>query len=214
VASWAETPLAAGQIVISVTRPGLGPRAGLGVVSRVGDAWRTHSGGRVDRYVELDVTLHPGFSGGLVVDAEGHGVGVASAGLLRSTAIALPPATLTRVVSSLLQHGAIRRGYLGITSMPVRVPRPIAPSVEQERALLVTAVEDGSPAAQAGVMVGDLLVTLDGAPVAGLGDLLATLDGERIGHAVRARIARAGAVTELSITIGVRGGAREEGARP
>jgi S1-C subfamily serine protease len=165
--------------------------------------------------VELDVALHPGFSGGLVVDAEGHGVGVASAGLLRSTPLVLPPATLSRVVSSLVAHGAIRRGYFGITSMPVRVPRSIAPTAEHRGALLVSAVEDGSPAAQAGLMVGDLLLALDGQAVEGRGDLLRTLDDEeRIGHAVTARIARAGAVRDLALTIGVRGAARAGGPGP
>jgi redox-sensitive bicupin YhaK (pirin superfamily)/S1-C subfamily serine protease len=214
-AAWSDAPLETGQIVFSVTRPGHGPRAGLGIVSRVGDAWRTPSGGKIDRYVELDVSLHPGFSGGLVVDAEGRGVGVASAGLLRSTPLVVPPATLSRVVSSLVAHGAIRRGYLGITSMPVRVPRSFGPSAGQEVALLVTAVEEGSPAAQAGLMVGDLLLTLDGTLVEGLGDLLGALDDEqRIGHAATARIARAGTVREIAVTIGVRGAARGGGARP
>jgi S1-C subfamily serine protease len=214
VPSWSGAPVQAGELVLTVTRPGRSPRAALGLVSRVGDAWRTPAGGKIDRYVELDVSLFPGFSGGLVLDAEGRAVGVASAGLLRASALVLPPATLSRVVASLLAHGAIRRGYLGITTMPVRVPRSLVPSGERRAALLVTAVEDGSPAAEAGLMVGDLLLALDADAVEGMGDLLRALDAEeRIGRAVTARIARAGAVKEVAVTVGVRG-APAGGASP
>jgi S1-C subfamily serine protease len=212
--AWVERPLEVGQLVFSVTRPGRGPRVALGLVSRLGDAWRTTSGGKLDRYVELDLGLHPGFSGGLVVDGEGKAVGLATAGLVRGTPLAVPQPTLSRVVRALLEHGGIRRGYLGIASLPVRVPAPVAQRCGQELALLVTAVDDDSPAASAALMVGDLLLSMDGTSVGRMGDLLAALDEARIGEVARARIARGGALQELDVIIGARGGSREEGARP
>ena len=209
-AEWREAPLEVGQLLLSVTRPGRGPKASLGLVSRLGDAWRTPWGGKLDRYVELDLGLHPGFSGGLVLDMSGHGVGLATAGLARGTPLAIPAATLKRVVKAILAHGGVRRGYLGVASVPVRIPPALAQATGQASALLVTEVEPDSPAARAGLSVGDLLLALDGTSLGHMGDLLPLLEEERIGEQARARIARGGAVTEIQLTIGARGGGHPE----
>jgi S1-C subfamily serine protease len=207
---WSDDPLAVGQLLLGVTRPGRGPRAALGMVSRLGDAWRTGGGGRIDRYVEIDLAPHPGFSGGLVLDLSGRAVGLAMAGLARGTPLALPAATVRRVIEALLAHGAIRRGYLGVATLGVRLPPGLAEATGSAAALLVSAVEEESPAARAGLSLGDLLVTLDDVPLHDVGDLLPLLDEERIGHVARARIARGGALQEVAVTIGARGGAGEE----
>ncbi|WP_176062144.1 S1C family serine protease [Anaeromyxobacter diazotrophicus] len=211
-AAWAEGEPEVGELVLAVTRPGRGPRAGLGVVARTGGAWRTAGGGPVDRYVELDVALQPGFSGGLAADLAGRGVGLTSAGLVRGTALAVPPPTLRRVVEAILAHGEVRRGYLGLASLPVRLPPRAAALAGQETALLVTAVEEESPAGRAGLGLGDLLLALGGAPLADLSDLWPALEEARIGSAVRARFVRGGAVQEAELVVGVRERAR--GARP
>jgi S1-C subfamily serine protease len=213
-AEWSESPLEVGQLVLSLTRPGRGPKAGLGLVSRLGDSWRTPWGGKLDRYVELDLGLHPGFSGGLVLDMAGRGLGLATAGLVRGTPIAVPAATLRRVVKAVLAHGGVRRGYLGVASVPVRLPAPLAKEASQASALLITEVEAESPAARAGLTVGDLLLALDGTAVSHTGDLLPLLEEERIGEQARARIARGGAVREIQLTIGARGGARAGRCEP
>jgi S1-C subfamily serine protease len=201
-----------GELVLAVTRPGRGPRAGLGVVARTGGAWRTAGGGPVDHYVELDAAVQPGFSGGLVADLAGRGVGLASAGLARGTALAVPPATLRRVVEAILAHGEVRRGYLGVASLPVRLPPRTAALAGQETALLLTAVEEESPAGRAGLGLGDLLLALGGAPLADLSDLWPALEEARIGSAVRVRFLRGGAVQEVELVVGAR--ARAPGARP
>jgi len=211
---WSEAPLEVGQLLISVTRPGRGPKASLGLVSRLGDAWRTPWGGKLDRYVELDLGLHPGFSGGLVLDMAGRGLGLATAGLVRGTPLAVPAATLKRVVKAILAHGGVRRGYLGVASVPVRLPSSLAKETNQSSALLVTEVEGDSPAARAGLTVGDLLLALDGTAVGQMGDLLPLLEEERIGEQARARIARGGAVREIQLTIGARGGTRQGRCQP
>lgn len=210
--SWSDGPLAVGQLALAVTRPGRGPRAALGVVARLGDAWRTRGGGKLDRYLELDLGLHPGFSGGLVLDLAGRALGLATAGLVRATPLAVPIATLRRVIEALQAHGAIRRGYLGVATLPVRLPPAVAAASGQPAGLLVTAVEDGSPAARAGLAVGDLLLGVEGSPLREIGDLLPLLDEERIGAVTRARIARGTSVQEVPVTIGVRGGS--EGVHP
>lgn len=204
--AWSDAAPEVGALVLAVTRPGRGPRASLGLLSRAADAWRTPSGGKVDRYLELDVALHPAFSGGLVLDAGGRAIGLATAGLARGTPLAIPAATLARVVKAILAHGSVRRGYLGVASLPVALPPALARASGQASALVLTAVEDESPAARAGLTVGDLLLALDGTGVGHPGDLLPLLEEERIGQVTRARVLRGGSALEVAITIGARGG--------
>ena len=203
---WSDAPLRVGQLALALTRPGRGPKASLGLVSRLGDAFRTHAGGKLDRWVELDVGLHTGFSGGLVLDLAGRAVGLATAGLVRGTPLVVPPATLRRVVKAILAHGGVRRGYLGVASFPVRLPPALEAAAGQRSGLLLTAIEEDSPAARAGLSIGDVLLALDGSAVGHMGDLLPVLEEDRIGDVVVARVARAGAVQELKLTIGARGG--------
>ena len=202
---WSEDPLEVGQVVFTVTRPGRSPKAGFGLVSRLGDPWRTRSGGKLDRYAELDVSLHPGFSGGLILDAAGRSLGLASARLIRGTPLLVPVSTLRRVVPDLLAHGSVRRGYLGLSSLPVDVPARLLGAEGQRVALLLTAVEEGSPAARAGLLVGDLLLTLDGVALRTVGDLMGCLDAERIGQVLRAQVVRGGVPQDLDVELGARG---------
>ncbi len=203
--TWSGDALEVGQLVVTVTRPGRSPRAGLGLVSRLGDPWRTRVGGKVDRYAELDVSLHPGLSGGLVLDAGGRALGVASARLIRGTPLLVPLVTLQRIVGDLLAHVSVRRGYLGLSSLPVDVPAALGGADGQRAGLLLTAIEEGSPAWRAGLLVGDLLLALDGVALRSIGDLMGCLDPDRIGQALRARILRGGVAKELEIQVGARG---------
>lgn len=203
--AWSDDPLEVGQLVFTLTRPGRSPKAGVGLVSRLGDPWRTRAGGKLDRYAELDVSLHPGLSGGLVLDAAGRALGLASARLIRGTPLLVSIGTLRRVVSELLAHGTVRRAYLGLSSLPVELPARPGGSDGRRAALLVTAVEDGSPASRAGVLVGDCLLSLDGQALRGVGDLLGCLDGEKIGQRVRAEIVRGGTPQAIEVELGARG---------
>jgi len=118
------------------------------------------------------------------------------------------------VVGSLLAHGAVRRGFLGVTTLPVRLPTAAAGRAGQPGGLLVSAVEEGSPADRAGLLLGDALLALGGAPVTHAGDLLPLLEEERIGQPLPVRLLRAGEVRELTVTVGVRGERSSPGRRP
>jgi S1-C subfamily serine protease len=211
-APWTDEPPAAGELLLALSRPGVRPRASLGLVARAAGEFRAAGGGRIDRWVEASLDVAPGLSGSLVVGAAGTPVGLASAGLVRGTILVVPPATLRRVTGALLAHGGVRRGFLGVTTLPVRLPPSAAARAGQECALLVSAVEDGSPAHRAGLLLGDALLSLAGAPLAHAGDLLPLLEEERIGQALAVRLVRAGEVRELPVTVGARG--ERGGSRP
>lgn len=204
-AAWTDTAgVLVGHLVLAVSRGAHGPRAAHGIVSASGGAWRTHVGGLVDAYVETDVALFPGYSGSLLADAGGRAIGVLTAGLIRGAGVALPAATLTRVADTLAAHGQIRRGYLGVGTMPVRLDPEPAAALGQDAGLMITSVQAGTPAAQAGLMMGDLLLALDGSALGRPRDLLARLDEHSVGREVTLRVWRAGQARDLALTIGSR----------
>ena len=202
-ASWADLEsLRVGHLVLALGRPGPTVLATLGIVSALGDAWRTPAGGTLDRYLQTDVVMYPGFSGGPLVDSTGYVLGLNSSALARGIALAVPPRSASRVVDALLEHGRVRRGYLGVGAQPVRLPQSLAERIEQETGLLLVSVESGSPADRGGLLLGDVIVALDGQTTRHLDDLLALLDGDRAGVSTPARVVRGGALQDLAIVIG------------
>jgi S1-C subfamily serine protease len=201
-----EAPAAAapGALVVALSRPGRSIRAELGMVSRAAGEWRAPTGGKLEGYLETSLPLRPGLSGSLLVGASGEPLGLVDAGLVRGVAMAIPVAALRRVVAAILKHGSLRRGYLGIATFPVRLPAGSGPGAGEDGALLVSSVEPESPAARAGLRLGDVLLTLAGRPVRGPHDLAPALESERIGETVEARILRGGEAREVLITIGAR----------
>lgn len=193
-----------GQLVLALARPGRTVRARLGIVSASGEAWRTPTGGELDRYLEADITAGFGFSGGLLADAEGRALGMNSAGLLRRASLAVPVPTLRKVVGMLLAHGKIRRGYLGIGAHPVRLPAGLEQQVGQRVGLIIVSVENASPAERGGLVLGDVIVAIDGTPVRSQDDVAARLTEDRIGSPLRIRLVRGGAVKELAVTVAER----------
>jgi len=188
-----------GHLVLALSRPGRTVRSNLGVISALSEQWRAPGGGKIEHYIQSDVSIEPGFSGGPLVDAAGNVIGLNSAGILRGTALTLANVTIERVVAALLSHGQIQRGYLGVSSTPARLPQSMAESVGQRVGLVVTGLQENGPAANAGVFLGDVLLALDGERVESIPDLQAVLE-ERAQRAVALRLVRAGALHELSIT--------------
>jgi S1-C subfamily serine protease len=188
-----------GQLVLALSRPGRTVRSNLGVVSALADEWRAPGGGKIERYIQTDVAVEQGFSGGPLVDALGRLIGLNSAGLLRSSALTLPLVTLERVVGALLSHGHIQRGYLGVSSTPARLPQALADSAGQRVGLVLTGLQPGGPAEHAGFVLGDVLLSLDAERLESIGDLQAALE-DRAARSVSARVLRAGVERELSVT--------------
>jgi len=203
---WVESDaLHVGQLVLALGRPGQTVQATLGVISAAGTTWRTPAGGEIDRYVQTDVVMYPGFSGGPLVGAEGAVLGLNTSALLNGISVTVPSTTLRSVASTLLEHGHVRRGFLGVGAQPVRLPEPLAGELDQETALLLITVEPDSPASSAGLLMGDTIVGLDGERVRHMDDLQALLSGSRVGQTVPVRIVRGGEVQTLDVTIGERG---------
>ncbi|NDJ75535.1 MAG: PDZ domain-containing protein [Chloroflexi bacterium] len=205
-AQWADADdLTVGQLVLALGRPGQTVQATLGVVSAAGQAWRTPTGGHLDRYLQTDVVMYPGFSGGPLVGAGGSVLGLNTSALLRGVSIAIPVNTVQRVVETLLAHGHVRRGFLGVSAQPVRLPETLAEELDQETGLLLVGVEPDSPAGEGGLLLGDTIVALDDEPVRHMDDLQALLGGDRVGVTVPVQIVRGGAIMSVDVTIGERG---------
>lgn len=181
--------LAVGNLALAVGRPGRTARASLRAVGVLGPEARTPHGGKLEHYVESDRQIPRGFAGGPLVDVDGAVVGMNTRTLLRGADLAIPVVTLRRVVAELQAHGGIRRGYLGVGAYP------------SGQGALVASVEDGAPAATAGILVGDAIAELDGEPVQGPDTLRAVL-ASRPGKQVKVVVIRAGQRQELDVTLG------------
>ena len=193
--------LRVGHLMLALGRPGKSVRATMGIVSALGGSWRTPNGGSLDRYLQTDLVMYPGFSGGPLVDSAGQVVGLNTSSLLRGISLAVPTPTLNRVVEALLAHGRIRRSYLGVGAQPTQLPEGLAEQLGQETGLLLVSVESGSPAERGNLFLGDTIVAMDGQPVRQMDDLLAQLGGDRVGAEIVIRIVRGGQFQNLSVTL-------------
>jgi len=191
--------LRVGSLVLALGRPGRELTAALGLVSAVGDAWRTWHGGRIDRLIRLDIGIYDGFSGGPLVDADGRVLGVNTSTLLRGVPTAVPAATVDRVLAQLLEHGHVPTGYLGVGMQPVRLP-------SKRTALMVVSVDPDGPAGRGGVLLGDVITAIDDQAVAEPADVLAQLDAARVGKTARLGLVRAGQLASVTVTVGQRPG--------
>ena len=203
--SWADPDsLRVGHLVLAVGRPGKSVRATLGIVSAFGPNWNTPAGATLEHYLQTDVAMYPGFSGGPLVDVSGKVLGMNSSQLLRGVSVAVTTPSLGRIVEALLAHGRIRRGYLGVGVQPVRLPDSLSQQAGQEAGLLIVSVESGSPADKSGILIGDTIVALDGQSVQRMDELLSFLSGDRIGSRTPVRVVRGGQLQDVSVVIGER----------
>jgi S1-C subfamily serine protease len=132
-------------------------------------------------------------------------LGIMTTGFRRGAALAIPSELAWRVAKTLEERGSVKRGYLGILSQPVRLPDGQRLGPTQRAGLLVVGVEEGSPAGRGGLIIGDILATLDGQPVEDTEDLLVLLTGERVGREVSVEVIRGGELQTLQVTVGERG---------
>ena len=200
--AWAEPDaLAVGGLALALGRPGDKVLATLGVLSALDCGWTTRAGGLIDRYVQSDAVMYPGFSGGPLMDVERRVIGLNSSALMQGLSLAVPAPTVRRVVETVLAGRTVRRGYLGVTAQAVPLPAALAETLGQTTGLLLTHIEPRSPADRGRLVQGDTLVTLNGKPLRSLQDLQLVLGTNDPGREAPVRLVRAGAVREARVVL-------------
>lgn len=198
----AEAELAAGQLVLALGRPGEGVRAKLGMLSVLGGAYRLPGGVEVSRYVESDVAPSGGLSGGALVNTAGELIGINTVRLTRGALVTLPTSSVERVVTALASHGRLRRAHLGVSVYPVRLPGHEAEAAPGRRhGVIVLSVLASSPAANAGLLIGDVLLELGGHALRGVEDLESVLGEAAIGTDSEILLVRAGSELRLPVRL-------------
>ena len=184
--------------------------ASAGIVSVIGGPLRTGRRRAIDQVLRTTAPMHDGFAGGALVDTAGALLGVITSTRIRGTTVVIPASIAWKAASSVLEHGGLKRGYLGIAGQPVRLPRQPIASAElggrrsAEAGLLVAAVTPESPAAAGGLLVGDIILALDANPIESPEDLFDLLWGNRVGSEVRLDVIRGGVAKQVPITVGER----------
>ena len=198
---WLESDrLEVGQFALMAGRPDEAIEASLGIIGALGGPWRTALGGRVARRIRPDARPFPGFFGGPLLTPAGEVLGINTAALTRGDVLTLPTETVRYVVETLQAHGRMRRGYLGVTGQPVKLQGALETGV----GLLLVGIEAGSPAAEAGLLVGDILLRVAGERVRHPAQLAARLGDEAIGQTLTLTFVRAGTLSELELTVAER----------
>jgi S1-C subfamily serine protease len=197
--------LRVGQLVVAIGNPlGFGGSVTAGVVSALGRSLAARDGQAsrlVENVIQTDAALNPGNSGGALADIRGRVVGINTAVAGVGLGLAVPIDAATRLIlAALMRDGRVRRAYLGIVGGTRKLPAALAERIGRPTGLEVVQLLDGSPAATAGIRAGDVVLALDGRPIAGVGDLQRSLVGDLVGRSVEVTLERDGAVTETKIT--------------
>jgi S1-C subfamily serine protease len=201
VPEWAEA-VKVGNLIFAVGRPE-DLQATLGSVVALGGPVR----GRfryLEAYIQTDVTMYPGFSGGALVDASGRVAGLNSSALARGASIAVPVAVARTLTDALRRDGHIKRGFLGVSTQPVRLAENIAAQLKQQSGLMIIGAEKDSPAEKAGLMQGDVLVSLGGQTVTDIEALQTALGPGTVGKTVTVKVVRGGELKDIPVTVGER----------
>ena len=200
-----ECELKVGHLAIAIGRDSnRGLSLAQGVVSTVGGSWRSSLGGYIDRFVRLDINFYPG-GGSALVNAAGQVVGFNTTGPRRSI-LTIPAVTVDRVVDRLLETGHINRGYLGLSMQPVNFSESLIEklSLESDRGLMVINAEAQSPAQEAGIILGDILVAIEDTPIKRLRDIQAYLEPQNVGKKIEIGLIRAGELKNVALIVGDR----------
>jgi S1-C subfamily serine protease len=194
----------AGAIALAIGADGLGrASARLGLVNLVGAEWHSSRGGLIDRRIVLDIGLAPREEGGPVYDATGRCLGMSTFGP-RGQVIVIPTATIERVAPRLAKDGRVARGWLGVALQAVAVPDALRESAAQSSGLMVMSVVEGGPAAQAGILAGDIILSVDGTSTHRFRRIARLFGSDSIGRKADLRLIRSGAVITVQTTIAER----------
>ena len=202
VPAWTQGEPTSGALALAYGADGAGGvRARIGIVNAVGDEWTSSAGGRLDRYVALDIKLARAEEGGPVLDASGRLLGMSTFGP-RGRVLVIPAVTIARVAPALAAEGRIARGWLGVGLQPVAVPEPLQEQAGQRAGAMVMSLAADGPAAKAGLVAGDIVLSVNGTPAYRLRRIAAAL-GE-VGRAAELRLIRGGALVSVQATIEAR----------
>src|SRR5216117_311939 len=192
--------LRVGHLVLAL---GVGPRASAGIISALDVRGGRQPAGEV---LAVDLTLYPGFSGGPLIDVRGRVVGITTSGVSRHLQCAIRAGAVGRLVEQVVRGGRIPRAYLGVGTQAVELPEPLRDrlSLAQRTAVIVLNIRSDGPAGAAGVVIGDLIVAIDGHAITEPEDLVAVLRPDRVGQVVAVSILRGGEPRELRVTVGER----------
>ncbi len=196
-----------GHLALAVARTDeLGISTDFGVIGSTGGPWRTWRGGQLDVFVRLDGGLRPGFSGAALADMHGQVVGLCTSALMRGPGMVIPGVTVERVTDELLAKGRVSRGYLGVGTQTVRLPDAWVSkmNLSLSSGLLISSLAPGGPADQAGVLIGDVLIEVDGEPCRDMDDLYAVLGSASIGQPLQIALIRGGERHTCAVTVGER----------
>jgi S1-C subfamily serine protease len=197
----AESEPRTGELVLALARSWSNAiTASPGIVAVVGGPLNTGRRRQISRVIRITAPVHEGFAGGAVYDTAGRLTGIATAGVIRGFAVAIPASIAWASAAQVLTTGTPSRGFVGLAVQSVELPASQRPE-GRERALLVMGVTPESPAAAAGVLVGDLLLDFDDHRTETPDDLLELLTGQRVGHTITARTLRGGAIRETQVTV-------------
>jgi len=196
-----------GQLVLALGRPSnAGMQASWGIVTAISGPTRTFRGGMLDEYLQTETTPYPGFSGGPLVNTEGEVLGLNTSGLTRGSSLTIPVKVAWRIAEALEKNGSVKRGYLGVRTQPVEIPEAARTALqrEQRHGLLVLWLEESGPAQAGGLLVGDILVAINGQPIGDPDDLFAALNSETVGKAIAVEVVRGGRPETVQVTVAER----------
>jgi S1-C subfamily serine protease len=193
-----------GQLVVAIGNPlGFESTVTAGVVSALGRSIRSVSGRTIEDVIQTDAALNPGNSGGALVAANAEVIGVNTAIIQGAQGICFAVASNTAqfVLSEIIRHGYVRRAWIGVGGQTAPVPRrhAVLAGVENNMGALLTQIEPDGPAAQAGLLPGDVVIRLDGVDINGVDDLIRVLDRDRIARTLRMDVLRLGRLREIDI---------------
>jgi len=202
-----KTQVRVGQFVLAIARPSKkGIESSFGTINALGGPVRTGRGGMLEQYIKSDVVSYPGFSGGPLVDGAGDVLGINTSGFSSGSAITIPAELAWKIAQVLEKHGRIRRGYLGIRSQTVDIPQEARVSLKRDQTigLLIVSIESGSPASEAALMIGDILVGISGEAVEHHDELFARLSGDVVGRSIPVEVLRGGKLLTVNVLVGER----------
>lgn len=198
--------IAVGNLLVAVGRDSdRGVFAHLGLVNGVGGPWQSLSGGDIDQFIRVDVNLRWGGAGSALVNVQGQVIGFSTFGPYR-TVLTIPAQTISRVVQQLQDKGRISRGYLGLGMQPVKLPEALRQqySLTNESGIMTISVEPGGSAEQGGIVLGDILVSIDQQVTQDPHEIQPFLTPQNVGKVLQIQLIRGGKLQEISVVVGER----------